>query len=152
MREILFRGKRAKNKEWIYGSVLVERDYPGTVIVTKENHNVVTKADVYYFDVIPETVGQYTGLTDKKGARIFEGDILKMSFGKDTLYATVNFGEYNQPDKILRSHLGFYFDFVNTDNCESFRKDVGYWTGRTFLEIEVIGNIHDNPELLGVKK
>lgn len=141
MREILFRGKTITSKEWIYGDLL---QYAGGAQIWEN-----TEQGKFNAQIIPETVGQYTGLRDKNSTRIFEGDILKMSFGKDTLYATVNFGEYNQPDKILRSHLGFYFDFVNTDNCESFRKDVGYWTGRTFLEIEVIGNIHDNPELLG---
>lgn len=157
MREIIFRGKDLQEHNgWLYGYFYKsdinkrERESGKATFIFTPNCDTFIYVPEYHnsWMVKAETVGQYTGLTDKNGARIFEGDILKMSFGKDTLYATVNFGEYNQPDKILRSHLGFYFDFVNTDNCESFRKDVGYWTGRTFLEIEVIGNIHDNPELL----
>lgn len=114
LREILFRGKRVDNGEWVY------------------------------VEVLSKTVGQYTGLKDKNGTKIFEGDILKISFGKKFLKAVVKFGYYNQPDKILKSHLGFYFDFVDS---ESYRKDVGYWIGRTLGEIEVIGNVYDNPEL-----
>lgn len=145
MREILFRGKRKDNGKWVeghYGEYYSGKENVSCISIPKE-----TISGSLCYDVILETVGQYTGLCDKNGTKIFEGDIVKMSYRGDVLTAVVRFGNYNQPDKILKTHLGFYFDF-DTVNFEDFRKDVGYWTGRTFGEIEVIGNIHDNSELL----
>lgn len=140
MREILFRGKRKDNGKWVeghYGEYYSGKENVSCISIPKE-----TISGSLCYDVIPETVGQYTGLCDKNGTKIFESDIVKMSYKGDVLTAVVRFGNYNQPDKILKTHLGFYFDF-DTVNFEDFRKDVGYWTGRTFGEIEVIGNVHD---------
>ena len=145
MREILFRGKRKDNGEWVEGFYCGgnERNtlHPSIFIYLPD------KQSYDYQDIDINTLGQYTGLQDKNGKKIFEGDIVKISYRGDVLTAVVRFGNYNQPDKILKTHLGFYFDF-DTVNFEDFRKDVGYWTGRTLGEIEVIGNIRDNPELL----
>ncbi len=151
MREILFRGKQTSDGKWVYGFYIENETFGNTLIPSiipiDENGAARFDDDGYNIEiyVIPETVGQYTGLTDKNGKKIFEGDILKISFGKEFLKAVVKFGYYNQTDKILKSHLGFYFDFVDS---ESYRKDVGFWTGKTFSKIEIIGNIHENPELL----
>lgn len=136
MREILFRGKCVDSDKWEQGYYIVT--YDGSVSAIKNDG---------FNKVVPETVSQYTGLQDKNGKKIFEGDIVKMSYRGDVLTAVVRFGNYNQPDKILKTHLGFYFDF-DTVNFEDFRKDVGYWTGRTFGEIEVIGNIYDDLDLI----
>lgn len=137
MREILFRAKTVCDGDWIYGGITWNPSKKKVFIYTEWDEG----------EVIPETVGQYTGMTDKNGKKIFESDIVKMSYRGDVLTAVVRFGNYNQPDKILKTHLGFYFDF-DTVNFEDFRKDVGYWTGRTFGEIEVIGNIYDDLDLI----
>ena len=110
MREILFRAKRIDNGEWIEGDLVHAPD--GRTAVSTYDDLVET---------VPETVCQYTGLTDKNGRKIFEGDILKIPEKKNN---NVKF-EYGQ--------------FCVGINCP-----IAYI--RT--ECEVIGNIFDNPELL----
>ena len=147
MREILFRGKNVDNGAWVYGSFIPDMlevfcitDIDGFIKPFSLNKEELTEVRVER-----STVGQFTGLTDKNGTKIFEGDIIKIIDGEKIFIASVKFGDYNQPDKILKTHIGFYFDIAN---LASYRKDMGYWFGKTFSEIEVIGNIHDNPELL----
>ena len=137
IREVIFRGKRTDNGEWIEGSLLGIDwcDKPSTYSIAPN-----TPVSVFY-SVLPETVGQYTGLTDKNGKRIFEGDILK-STRKIIDYADVGFSisHYDEED------IGIV----------EWRKDgfmiahkSGTWA-RSFYGSEnyVIGNIHDNPEIL----
>ena len=133
MREILFRGKRIDNCEWVTGFYVRYDD-------TKDNHKddcdyivgIHTGEHFPFFEVIPETVGQYTGLTDKNGKKIFEGDIVKTD-------------KFSEPNKqyIIKYDLQFGA-FIGQDryNCYfvTFDGDSD--------EFEVIGNIYDNPELL----
>lgn len=95
------------------------------------------------YEVDPETVCQYTGLTDKSGRKIFEGDIVKYHFGEDT--APIKFGTYQSCfDSQHTEHCGFYVDWKTERN---FRKDLGYWIH--MVDAEIVGNIFDNPELIG---
>lgn len=125
MREILFRGKRIDNGEWLCGNLTVWSD--GSASLDKEP----TEASPLYA-VDPETVGQYTGLT-ANGKKIFEGDIIK-SCENDDVYFVKYCADDNYPA----------FDVVPEINIEC--------NGLSHLHIvegiEVIGNIHDNPELL----
>ena len=129
MREILFRGKWAYGDEWIYGVPV--KCYDGDwQIVTN-----CTKTTV-----IPETVGQYTGLTDKNGKRVFEGDIVAFDDsdgGYEYQDTVTNIGEVKYSD------LSFYF----TDRVAVEMDDFYIKNGKC-EDIEVIGNTHDNPELL----
>jgi uncharacterized phage protein (TIGR01671 family) len=113
MREILFRGKTRITGNWIYG-------FYGENTTTKEPQ-IVGKNDFCYSLVIPETVGQYTGLTDKNGAKVFEGDVVIWCRIKGIVV-------WEGHKFYIKSNL--LWDFSD-DDC-----------------IEVIGNIHDNPELL----
>ena len=130
IREVIFRGKRTDNGEWIEGSLLGIDwcDKPSTYSIAPN-----TPVSVFY-SVIPETVGQYTGLTDKNGVRIFEGDILHCVSKLDSAKMVVIFecGEYRM---VLAEK---FKDYIG--NC-------GFYA-ITCFEKEVIGNIHDNPEIL----
>ena len=125
MREIKFRGKRLDNGEWIYGSLLVSHFKDDK----KERYFITQFSGNYTFEheVNPATVGQYTGLKDKNGKEICEGDILLDESGT---YAVVGY-----------SMGAFYVDFG-----EGF--DLQYFTECIHEICEVVGNIHDDPELL----
>ena len=116
MREILFRGKQAWNDEW------AESEYPfGTIHCGAIVH-----------DFIPETIGQYTGLTDKNGKKIFEGDILVFCKGA------------THPIKVYWDGLGWKFLRNGKNIQDAFECN----TIDHIKFCEIIGNIHDNHELL----
>ena len=120
MREILFRGKRIDNGEWVYGQyvyLLNARTEDGEPI-----KHMIVDGTPFGHTVDPSTVGQYTGLTDKNGKRIFEGDILKWDSDE---YGTV----YNEICS---------WDYELLDMRKNDWKE---WC-------EVIGNIHDGLELM----
>ena len=139
MRDILFRGKRKDNDGWLWGDLLQDRDL-GICLI--EGFDYYTDADglqrdYFQHEVIPETVGQYTGLTDKNGKKIFEGDILEFS---DRLVSV-----------FWHAHLGCWdSNFLKFTNEDNGKEDMSpcRWEYRA----KVIGNIHDNPELLEDKK
>ena len=135
MREILFRGKRTDNGKWECGDLLSPNEFNAIPhIVYIDYLNEYGDIGEISTPVIPETVGQYTGLTDKNGVKIFEGDILHCVSKLDNAKMVVIFecGEYRM---VLAEK---FKDYIG--NC-------GFYA-ITCFEKEVIGNIHDNPELL----
>lgn len=136
MRKILFRGKTDKG-EWVVGNLMVYYDGSASIIESSTSLNT-------FHVILPETVGQYTGLTDKNGKKIFEGDIIKQEYYLDrkerAIISVVEYGiSYGYYDA-----CGVYQRF--RDGSGTAMLSVG--TNNGVVWCEVIGNIYDNPELL----
>lgn len=134
MRDIIFKAKRRDNKKWIEGYYCKYGDNDCIIEPT-------TFGLAKGIGVIPETVGQYTGLLDKDGKKVFEGDVIKDLGGSmDGIPRVVIWNEVWMEFEtyLVKSHWAY-----GTNNSR-------LWLMRN-REIEVIGNIHDNPELLEVK-
>ena len=123
MREILFRGKRKDNAEWVYGNFVRGCVNDFAYIVEFGNKELCRN----YVEVIPSTIGQYSGLTDKNGTRIFEGDIVTLPAYQGGKKKSI---VYFKNGKFAVDGSNYNFK----DICPK--------------RMEVIGNIHDNPELL----
>ena len=141
MKQILFRGKRIDNNEWVYGfyfESLADGMKHCYIKYETWDEGFVT------YEVIPETVNQFTSLCDKNGNKIFEGDIISataLDTGEEQR-AVIGFGNFideNNGDE----YIGFFIEFdgikttitqLSMEECKN--------------RIEVIGNIYDNPELL----
>jgi len=148
MREIIFRGRRVDNREWVEGD-LVHDTFNGA------SRNIaigIQEKGCYPVEVFPKTVGQFTGLLDKDGKKIFEGDVVQgIVFSTRTLNGEekeikmcgVVFYDYHEWSlKVIQSRsdekrcgMVNYFSFLSDD-------------GGMFKDIEVIGSIHTTPELL----
>lgn len=136
MRTIKFRGK-TRDGEWVYGYYLPSIYEDVDIITVLEDFKLTEKN----YHVLKETISQFTGLLDKNGKEIFEGDIIKMS--------TATYG-----DEIFRigyedSHIGAFC--LCSDEQEDTSRFVSIFGGNYGYEpfyCEVIGNIHDNPELI----
>lgn len=144
MREILFRGQTRRYGEkvrmngekvksnWVYGGIF-PNNRGGDFSIIYQQEPTIEKFTVY-----SDTVGQYTGLTDKNGTKIFEGDILEFTDGDD--------------EKI--PYLVVWDDFFSSWHIAQ-NGDRNFWDDFADFEserFEVIGNIHDNPELLEVSE
>ena len=163
MWEILFRGKDPETGKWYEGFYMALSD---TTYCFKEDYAAHPDNTKHYIvfdemtdwglpnrhlraDVDPTTVGQYTGLNDKNGKRIFEGDIVKADNGAHSSISVVKFGEYSPkmfyamlaiccPGTQHLNANGFYLESTKHEDMILFKS----------RHLEVIGNITDNPELL----
>ena len=154
MREILFRGipkddttrhffadiwKDDCDGSFVYGSLIISKDrYYICVSALCQINSCINNGMTSMIEVIPETVGQHTGLSDKNGKKVFEGDIIKTvtnSFDRDEFITEIKFGARRgvQGFYLANGRMMFYFG----------QKDL-----TVMDDTEVIGNIHDNPELL----
>lgn len=150
-REIKFRGKRLDNGEWVYGTVefhLVDGDLTKTkrdAFITFDSMDKIGKVYRYRYQVDPETVGQFTGLRDKNGKGIYEGDIVNMHYffenhNRETLGA---FEDEMEVVGVVRiDEMSVYTD------CKKRRFDWVNYLEEPTEELEVIGNIYENGDLL----
>lgn len=132
MREILFRAKREATNEWVYGYFVNEYDdfriYVQPQIITRSGREYVNE----------NTLGQFTGLTDKNGVKIFEGDIVEYETGKKVRIGRVFFSDFRASFSVTAGKNGSarinndLFNYIQNRNS-----------------VIVIGNIYDNPELIG---
>lgn len=132
MREILFRGQHVDSKEWCYGYLV--KQFGATQIY-------LSRITAHSWDrnhVIPETVGQFTGLVDKSGKKIFEGDIVEYKIGDRLRIGRVFFSDF-------RSN----FSVTAGKNCSDVINNDLYRYIQNGNSVTVIGNIYDNPELIG---
>jgi uncharacterized phage protein (TIGR01671 family) len=140
-REILFKAKRIGNGEWVYGNYAFDD--------TKGERHFIFQNFGFEYEVDKDTICQYTGLTDKNGNKIWENDILDA----DEVYSLVRFDEESArfvlDDYGIKGCLMEYgfdedaggYGFIETNGFDDFMDIAG--------TVEVIGNIFDNPELLG---
>lgn len=149
MREILFRGKNS-NGNWIYGNLNFYPDINRTFIRKNNKELLPSYQSSLEEEVNKKTVGQYTGLTDKNGKKIFEGDIIKSDNGRISAISVVQYGRFEP--KMFYDLIENYvrprpteklYGLFAKSKCgeEMFLSECSHL-------IEVIGNIHDNPELL----
>ena len=152
MREILLRGKSVNDGNWVQGSLVITTIEPADDAPIKHYHIEDMTIGVFPNEyqsglsetVDPNTVGQFTGLTDKNGKKIFEGDILRIAKTAD------DFGGYYYPPLEYPVNVVVRWDFCAwmwETLCED-KRYISFPDAWCKFECEVIGNIHDNPELL----
>ena len=133
MREILFRGKDSITKRWVYGALVQQQDdllKEKAFIISYSNYQFGDFSEAVMHEVDPETVGQYTGFVDKKGKKIFEGDIVSIYNSKAFLFAV----EWNNQYVLKCTSNGVSDNILNVIESPE--------------DVEVVGNIYDNSELI----
>ena len=141
MREILFKGKRVDNGEWVCGDLVRHYENQRVFILTEQLTYTTTEYGISrivsdrYFEIIPETVSQYTGMQDRNGNKIFEGDTLKCTDELDEV------NELNSDTGIGNVEWLDKYGFWNISGIENSLGDI-----IIFGYVEIIGNIHEEKE------
>ena len=138
MREILFRGKRKNgNGEWLYGDLLHDYWVHGDTVMPCAIRYKINSSYSFPIEVIPETVGQFTGLHDKNGKMVFEGDY-------DANYDVIAWCN-NRQGWAMKA-----YDFPTDDFmlCHCYQCEGNFEINDIDMSLEIIGNIHDKPELI----
>lgn len=137
IRDILFRGKRVDNDEWIYGYYVTrsnhacfEHELKYASFILKDEFMDWGLGELVEYKVIPETVGQFTGMYDKFNNKIFEGDIVKC--------LSLEYGYVNKEVYYAEGKAKFVLRNCGTD-----------YEFDEYIDVAVIGNIYNNPKLLG---
>lgn len=136
MRTIKFRGKTFDNGEWVYGSLIQRIGHLPTIVEEFASNGKLVYRQVA---VTKDSVGQFTGLHDKNGREIYEGDVVKMS--------TKEYGDELYRIGFENSHIGAFCLCTEDENSRFvsiFGRDYGYEP----FYCEVIGNIHENKNLM----
>lgn len=149
----LYRGKRVDNGEWVEGyllqsNLIVPAGHFFNFCRCNDKNIITNDSCLVFYEVIPETVGQCTGLNDKNNKKIFEGDIVSNEWCLISGNSVVKFGEHRgsyMSKEYQQGHYGFHLEHLDPSEEAITRKDMMYFANRC----EVIGNIHDNnPEFL----
>ena len=156
MREIKFRGKSCIGN-WVYGYLKKQMvgDKADVWAIQTEGKEMLhlpatrfkpAKDTLLYENIVaPNTVGQFTGLTDKNGKKIFEGDIFTSDYFDDTYNFEVVFSD----GAFCGKHKSTGIYMLGFTNFDDNGEDLGYWCEEDYTShIQIIGNIHDNPKLL----
>ena len=130
-REIKFKGKRVDNGEWVFGYVVKTKDATFICYDNQYNDDLFLSPENIFIEVIPETVGQFTGLCDKEGKPIYEGDIVKF--------------DDDEPNEHLVEYKSKYGEFYLRQKYAR----AGLQHAKYAI---VIGNIHDNPSLINIQQ
>lgn len=154
MREIELRGKSLVTNNWVYGNYIIDKwgDSNNEIIygILQDRTAPDYLKNWIPVRVNPNTVGQYTGLKDKNDKKVFEGDVIRMHYFFDN-YDPSSLGAFEDEAEIIgivKCELldGFYVETVD-DHSICYLQ----WVEEPVEELEVLGNIYDNPELLEVE-
>ena len=139
MREILFRGKKIDNEEWVYGFFVGSSENATYDEIFSPSNGLFKPWKRHTVDF--ETVGQYTGLTDIMGAKIFEGDIVKFKHGGE--FAAGGIYHRNYAVEFVNTYATYGLRLRNKSIFFPLKQSTAY-----MHDVMVIGNIYDNPDLL----
>lgn len=141
MREIEFRGKSKNSGRWVYGDLITQKYNSRQGIHIYEKNDKLERG-YQFVRVNKNTLGQYTGLTDKNGTKIFEGDIVRVFSDCDGYYIEK---EYIYGVVVYEDEFGFGYEI----SFSHIRNSCDEYLGNHRDDIEVVGNIYEHHELLG---